>query len=280
MRQHIARKRILTTAVALLVIAGLVLMACMRPQWQQEVGAPPINLGTAQMQAEVMAELIDLNAVPIPKIPVNLLPMPIAQGGSHQATAPVPVPEGMPQAKFDPPDWASGATIAVMDMTLPYCNEGLERWVCQDRDSVTNWADGESQASFHFRRQLETMLHAVNRRATRVPDRALELAVANAYRMSRQELRQRRARGNAGCEVHGYDFGLAVIYLDRPVFSVDGQWALASVAFDTCSGGTSGRILFLLHQENGRWTRTWVERGGPIRNGRGLWPELPWSWSE
>ena len=75
MRQRIARKRILTTAVVLFVAAGAALMASVRPQWRQDVSPPPINLGTARLQAEVMAELIDLRPTPPGKPPASPIPM-------------------------------------------------------------------------------------------------------------------------------------------------------------------------------------------------------------
>jgi len=64
MRQRIARKRVLATTVVLSMVAVVALMVSVRPQWRREVGPPPINLGTARMQAEVMAELIERSLLP------------------------------------------------------------------------------------------------------------------------------------------------------------------------------------------------------------------------
>ena len=118
------------------------------------------------------------------------------------------------------------------------------------------------------------MLQVANRRAVRVPDLAFELAHVRAQRMTWDELQQRRARGIEGCTGGPGNPDLGVVYLQRPVFSQEGNWAMASVASDLCSGGTAMRVLYLLHRRKSGWERIRVE---PVRHmsvGHGLWPAL------
>lgn len=278
MWQRSARKRILTMAGVLFICTTLVLLVSMRPQSKKPPTAPPVNLGTATMQAEVMAALIDLRWAPVPKMRQPVMPMKaigiFAPAGSHRPAG-EPAPEDVARTVFGPPSLKTDTSYAVMDWTLPYCSEGGETWVCQDSQSVVEWRDDESAASFRFRQNLEQSLHMANLHATQVPQLALELSGASAHRMSRDELRQRRARGIEGCKGGSGNRDLDIMYLQRPVFSSDGRWAMATVASDTCEGGLSTRVLYLLHHENGKWSRISVERAGPARNGRGLWPMLP-----
>lgn len=279
MRQRIGRKRILTTAVVLFVAAGAALVVSVRPQWRQDAGPPPINLGTAQMQAEVMAELIDLRPTPPGKPPVPPIPMkaassPMLTGNSGFATAEVPLQDVAP-ARFEPRGWEPDTAFAVMDWTVPSCGEEESAPVCQVRHSVVEWRDDDSAASFQLQQHLESMLQVANRRASRVPGLAFELAHVRAQRMTWDELQQRRARGIEGCTGGPGNPDLGVVYLQRPVFSLDGNWAMASVASDLCSGGTAMRVLYLLHRRKGGWERVRVE---PVRHmsfGQGLWPALP-----
>ncbi|HHA2392413.1 TPA: hypothetical protein ACOEOK_000833, partial [Stenotrophomonas maltophilia] len=54
-QQRIAWRRIASLAAALSALALMAGICSLRPRWQQEIGRLPINLGTAQMQAEAMA---------------------------------------------------------------------------------------------------------------------------------------------------------------------------------------------------------------------------------
>ncbi|MCU1062155.1 energy transducer TonB [Stenotrophomonas maltophilia] len=279
MRQRIAPKRVLATTVVLSMVAVLALMASVRPQWRQDVGPPPINLGTARMQAEVMAELIDLRPTPpgnppVPPTPIKAVSFPMLTGNSGVATAAVPL-EDVEPAHFEPRGWEPDIPFAVMEWTVPSCHEGEPAQVCQVRHSVVEWRDDDSAASFQLQQHLESMLQVVNRRAVRVPDLAFELAHVRAQRMTWDELQQRRARGIEGCMGGPGNPDLGVVYLQRPVFSLDGNWAMASIASDLCSGGTGMRGLYLLHRRKGGWERIRVE---PVRHmsvGHGLWPALP-----
>lgn len=279
MRQRIARKRVLATTVVLSMVAVVALMVSVRPQWRREVGPPPINLGTARMQAEVMAELIDLRPTPPGKPPVPPIPMrgvssPMLAGNSGFATAAVRLEDVAP-AHFEPRGWEPDIPFAVMEWTAPSCGEGYPAPVCQVRHSVVEWRDDDSAASFQLQQHLESMLQVANRRASRVPGLAFELAHVRAQRMTWDELQQWRARGIEGCTGGPGNPDLGVVYLQRPVFSLDGNWAMASVASDLCSGGTAMRVLYLLHRRKGGWERVRVE---PVRHmsfGQGLWPALP-----
>ncbi|MBH1430099.1 energy transducer TonB [Stenotrophomonas maltophilia] len=279
MRQRIARKRILTTAVVLFMVAGAALMVSARPQWRQDTGPPPINLGTARMQAEVMAKLIDLRPLPpgkppVPPIPMKAVSSPMLTGKSGFATAEVPLEEVSP-TYFEPRGWEPDTPFAVMDWTVPSCGEGETAQVCQVRHSVIEWRDDDSEASFQLQQHLEAMLQVANRRAVRVPDLAFELAHVRAQRMTWDELQQRRARGIKGCTGGPGNPDLGVVYLQRPVFSLDGNWAMASIASDLCGGGTGMRGVYLLHRRNGGWERIRVEPVRPMGFGHGLWPALP-----
>jgi len=261
------------------MVAVVALMVSVRPQWRREVGPPPINLGTARMQAEVMAELIDLRPTPPGKPPVPPIPMrgvssPMLAGNSGFATAAVRLEDVAP-AHFEPRGWEPDIPFAVMEWTAPSCGEGYPAPVCQVRHSVVEWRDDDSAASFQLQQHLESMLQVANRRASRVPGLAFELAHVRAQRMTWDELQQRRARGIEGCTGGPGNPDLGVVYLQRPVFSLDGNWAMASVASDLCSGGTAMRVLYLLHRRKGGWERVRVE---PVRHmsfGQGLWPALP-----
>lgn len=278
MRQRIARKRVLATTVVLSMVAVVALIASVRPQWRQAVGPPPINLGTARMQAEVMAELIDLRPTPPgkppePPIPIKGIFSPMLTGNSGSATAAVPLEDVAP-AHFEPRGWEPDMPFAVMEWTAPTCGEGDPAPVCQVRHSVVEWRDDDSAASFQLQQHLESMLQVANRRAVRVPDLAFELAHVRAQRMTWDELQQRRARGIEGCTGGPGNPDLGVVYLQRPVFSQEGNWAMASVASDLCSGGSAMRVLYLLHRRKSGWERIRVE---PVRHmsvGHGLWPAL------
>lgn len=165
--------------------------------------------------------------------------------------------------------------FAVMEWTAPSCGEGDPAPVCQIRHSVVEWRDEDSAASFQLQQQLESMLQVANRRAVRVPDLAFELAHVRAQRMTWDELQQRRARGIEGCMGGPGNPDLGVVYLQRPVFSLDGNWAMASVASDLCSVGMSMRLLYLLRRREGGWERIRVEPVRPMGFGHGLWPALP-----
>lgn len=278
MRQRIARKRILTTAVVLFVAAAAALMVSVRPRWRQDAGPPPINLGTAQMQAEVMAELIDLRPTPPGKPPGLPIPMkaassPMLTGNSGFATAEVPL-QDVAAAHFEPRGWKPDIPFAVMEWTAPSCGEGDPAPVCQVRHSVVEWRDDDSAASLQLQQHLESMLQVANRRAVRVPDLAFELAHVRAQRMTWDELQQRRARGVEGCMGGPGNPDLGIVYLQRPVFSLDGNWAMASIASGLCSGGTAMRVLYLLHRRKGGWERIQAQPFGYMRWGNGLWPAL------
>lgn len=54
-QQRITWRRIASLAAALSALALMAGICSLRPRWQQAIGRLPINLGTAQMQAEAMA---------------------------------------------------------------------------------------------------------------------------------------------------------------------------------------------------------------------------------
>ncbi|PWI00337.1 hypothetical protein DI494_21855, partial [Stenotrophomonas maltophilia] len=54
-QQRIAWRRIASLSAALSALALMAGICSLRPRWQQEIGRLPINLGTAQMQAEAEA---------------------------------------------------------------------------------------------------------------------------------------------------------------------------------------------------------------------------------
>ncbi|MBH1639968.1 hypothetical protein JY420_03580 [Stenotrophomonas maltophilia] len=64
-QQRITWRRIASLAAALSALALMAGICSLRPRWQQEIGRLPINLGTAQMQAEAMALAIR-QSPPIP----------------------------------------------------------------------------------------------------------------------------------------------------------------------------------------------------------------------
>lgn len=102
-------------------------------------------------------------------------------------------------------------------------------------------------------------------------------ALAGAQRMVGAVLRALREHG-CGATVHGptrtYDH---VAYLTRPVFSVEGQWAMIAVARDSCSDDFVYRELVVLHREQGRWMAEPPERGlGGVWDGRIL---RPWTYN-
>ena len=78
-QQRIAWRRIASLAAALSALALMAGICSLRPRWQQAIGPPPVNLGTAQMQAEAMALAIRqsppfrLPAPPVPQ-PTPVLP--------------------------------------------------------------------------------------------------------------------------------------------------------------------------------------------------------------
>lgn len=57
-QQRIAWRRIASLAAAVSALALMAGICSLRPRWQQAIGPPPVNLGTAQMQAEAMALVI------------------------------------------------------------------------------------------------------------------------------------------------------------------------------------------------------------------------------
>ena len=54
-QQRITWRHIASLAAALSALALMAGICSLRPRWQQAIGRLPINLGTAQMQAEAMA---------------------------------------------------------------------------------------------------------------------------------------------------------------------------------------------------------------------------------
>lgn len=278
-QQRITWRRIASLAAALSALALMAGICSLRPRWQQEIGRLPINLGTAQMQAEAMALAIrqsppphsPLPPPPVPQ-PTPVLPSSLSEVPSAPQTPFTRVDQWRPQEQPQLTD-PVGEDIYVMEQTLPYCWPGSSASICQEVDDLVLPLDDWWPPDIHaLRLQLQADLVPANGRSTPVPAAAL----AGAQRMDGTGLRALREQGG-GATVHGptrtYDH---VAYLTRPVFSVDGQWAMIAVAWDSCSDDFVYRELVVLHREQGRWMAEPPERGLGGGDGRIL---RPWTYN-
>lgn len=279
-QQRITWRRIASLAAALSALALMAGICSLRPRWQQEIGRLPINLGTAQMQAQAMALALAIRQSPpfppppppVPQ-PTPVLPSSLSEVPSATQTPSTRVDQWRPQEQPQLTD-PVGEDIYVMEQTLPYCWPGSSASICQEVDDLVLPLDDWWPPDIHaLRLQLQADLVPANRRSTPVPAAAL----ADAQRMDGAGLRALREQG-CGATVHGptrtYDH---VAYLTRPVFSVEGQWAMIAVARDSCSDDFVYRELVVLHREQGRWMAEPPERGlGGVWDGRIL---RPWTYN-
>ncbi|HHA2606067.1 TPA: hypothetical protein ACOD95_003685, partial [Stenotrophomonas maltophilia] len=205
--------------------------------------------------------------------PTPVLPSSLSEVPSAPQTPSTRVDQWRPQEQPQLTD-PVGEDIYVMEQTLPYCWPGSSASICQEVDDLVLPLDDRWPPDIHaLRLQLQADLVPVNRRSTPVPAAAL----AGAQRMDGAGLRALREQG-CGATVHGptrtYDH---VAYLTRPVFSVDGQWAMIAVAWDSCSDDFVYRELVVLHREQERWMAEPPERGlGGVWDGRIL---RPWTYN-
>jgi len=150
-QQRIAWRRIASLAAALSALALMAGICSLRPRWQQEIGRLPINLGTAQMQAEAMALAIRQRP-PFPLPPALPQPTPVLPTSlSAVPTAPQPpstrVDQWRPQEQPQLTD-AVGEDIYVMEQTLPYCWPGSSASTCQEVDDRScRWTTGGRRTS-------------------------------------------------------------------------------------------------------------------------------------
>ncbi|WP_164135849.1 hypothetical protein [Stenotrophomonas maltophilia] len=277
-QRRIAWRRIGSLAAALSALVLVAGICSLQPRWQQEIGPPPVNLGTAQMQAEAMALVIRqsppfrLPAPPEPQ-PTPVLPSSLSEVPTAPQTPSTRVDRWRPQEQPQLTD-PVGEDIYVMEQTLPYCWPGSSASACQEVDDLVLPLDDRWPPDIHaLRLQLQADLVPANRRPMPVPAGAL----AGAQRMDDAGLRALREQG-CRATVHGptrtYDH---FAYLTRPVFSVDGQWAMIAVAWDSCSDDFVYRELVVLHREQGRWMAAPSERGlGGVWDGRVL---RPWTYN-
>ena len=277
-QQRIAWRRIASLAAALSALALMAGICSLRPRWQQEIGPPPVNLGTAQMQAEAMALVIRqgppfrLPAPPVPQ-PTPVLPLPSSGVPTAPQTPSAPADRWRPQEQPQLTD-PVGQDIYVMEQTLPYCWPGSSASTCQEVDDLVLPLDDRWPPQIHaLRLQLQADLVPANRRPAPVPAAAL----AGAQRTDAEGLRALRERGCASTAQqpsHPYD---QFVHLTRPVFSGDGRWAMIAVAWDSCSDDFVYRELVVLHREQGRWMSEPPERGlGGVWDGRVL---RPWKYA-
>jgi len=159
--------------------------------------------------------------------PTPVLPSSLSEVPSAPQTPFTRVDQWRPQEQPQLTD-PVGEDIYVMEQTLPYCWPGSSASICQEVDDLVLPLDDWWPPDIHaLRLQLQADLVPANRRSTPVPAAAL----AGAQRMDGAGLRALREQGG-GATVHGptrtYDH---VAYLTRPVFSVDGQWAMIAVAW-------------------------------------------------
>ena len=273
MHVRIIWRRILWWVVAFVALALLAERAWQAPPVR--IGPMPVVLGTAQMQAEVMALAIRQVRPPWPPMPPPPLVVrafPVGQAAAlpppsspHTGTA-VPAPSAnvttpadtapavknvgrwrpprQPTLDTPVPSWAR-----VMEWTLPFCRQRPAMTDCQDDAPLARFPDDEGVELFRLRQELETAQGAANARRSRVPEQAL----AGAQRMTLQQLQRMKAEGGPGCDGNVTQRQLQIVSLSRPVFSVDGQWAMISVVSGSCFSGHGQQEKFLLHREDGRW---------------------------
>ncbi|WP_312252134.1 hypothetical protein [Stenotrophomonas sp.] len=273
MHVRITWRRILWLVAAFVALALLVERAWQAPPVR--IGPRPVVLGTAQMQAEVMALAIRQVQPPLPPLPP---PPPMVKALSRQEVAALPLPSSphtgtaVPAARADmttpadtapavknvgrwrPPrqptlDTPAPSWARVMEWTLPFCRQRPAMTDCQNDAPLARFPDDEGEALFRLRQELEAAQRAANARRSRVPEQAL----AGAQRMTLQQLQRTKAEGGPGCDGNVTQRQLQIVSLSRPVFSVDGQWAMISVVSGSCFSGHGQQEKFLLHREDGRW---------------------------
>lgn len=282
-QRRIAWRRIASLVAALSALAFMAAVCSLRPRWQQEIGPPLVNLGTAQMQAEVMA--LAIRQLPPPRIPALPIPlMPLSATANPEASplrgvataAPTPSTPVDRWRRLQPPQLADPVweDIYVMEQTLPYCWPGSRASTCQEVEALVQPLDDRWPPQIRaLRLRLEAALIPTNRRPTSVPNAAL----AGAQRMNAAGLRALRERGCASTVQQPSHPSDQFVHLTRPVFSGDGQWAMIAVAWDSCVYDFVYRELVVLHRETGRWMTEDAERGlGAEWNGRVL---RPWQYN-
>ncbi|HEQ1703616.1 hypothetical protein N5J01_17510 [Stenotrophomonas sp. GD03701] len=150
-QQRIAWRRIASLAAALSALALMAGICSLRPRWQQESGPPPVNLGTAQMQAEAMALAIRQRPpFPLPPAlpqPTPVLPTSLSAVPTAPQTPSTRVDQWRPQEQPQLTD-AVGEDIYVMEQTLPYCWPGSSASTCQEVDDRScRWTTGGRRTS-------------------------------------------------------------------------------------------------------------------------------------
>lgn len=273
MHARIICKHIVCWVVAMLAVALLAERLWQAPPVR--IGPMPVVLGTSQMQAEVMALAIRQVRPPWPPMPppppmVKALsmqevaalpprPLPHTEAAVPAPSANVATPAGAGAAVKDvgrwrPPrqptlDTPAPSWARVMEWTLPFCRQRPAMTDCQNDAPLARFPDDEGEELFRLRQELEAAQGAANARRSRVP----ELALAGVRRMNLQQLQRMKAEGRPGCDGNVTQRQLQIVSLTRPVFSVDGQWAMISVVSGSCFSGHGQQEKFLLHREDGRW---------------------------
>jgi len=292
MHGRIFWKRILWLVVAMLAVAMLVERGWHSPPVR--IGPMPVVLGTAQMQAEVMALAIRQVRPPLPPMPPPPL---VVRALSAQQAAALPLPSSphtetaapAPRADMATPadiapavkdvgrwrplqqptlDTPAPSWVRVMEWTLPFCRQRPAMTDCQDDSMLARFPDDEGWELFRLRQEIESAQGAANVRASRVPGQVL----AGVQRITRQKLQTMTAERGPGCNQDLTERQLRIVSLSRPVFSTDGQWAMISVVSGSCFEGYGLREKFLLHREDGRWVFERPDRGGGVRSSPGRWP--------
>lgn len=270
--------RIIWRRILWLVVAFVALALLVERTWQAppvRIGPMPVVLGTAQMQAEVMALAIRQVRPPWPPMPP---PPPMVKALSRQGGAALPLPPpphteaAVPAplanvttpaghgaavkdvGRWRPPrqptlDTPAPSWARVMEWTLPFCRQRPAMTDCQNDAALARFPDDEGEALFRLRQELEAAQRAANARRSRVPEQAL----AGTQRMTLQQLQRMKAEDGPGCDGNVTQRQLQIVSLSRPVFTVDGQWAMISVVSGSCFSGHGQQEKFLLHREDGRW---------------------------
>lgn len=292
MHARIIYKRIVCWALGMLAVALLVERVWQAPAVR--IGPRPVVLGTAQMQAEVMALAIrqvrppwppmpppplvvrafpveHAAALPPPSSPHTGIAVPAARADMTTPADTAPAvknvgrwrPPRQPTLDTPAPSWAG-----VMEWTLPFCRQRLAMTDCQDDAPLARFPDDEGAELFRLRQELEAAQGAANVRRSRVPEQAL----AGVQRTTHQQVQMMKMARGSGCNRDVTQQQLQIVSLSRPVFSVDGQWAMISVVSGSCFDGFGIREKFLLHREDGRWVFERADRGGGVRSSPGMWP--------
>ncbi|AWH17990.1 hypothetical protein C1922_12120 [Stenotrophomonas sp. ZAC14D2_NAIMI4_7] len=292
MHARIICRRIVCWVVAMLAVALLVERVWQAPAVR--IGQVPVVLGTAQMQAEVMALAIRQVRPPWPP----MLPPPLVVRALSVEEAAAPPPPSLPRTEAAVPAprtnvaTAAGAApalrevgrwrplqqptldtpvppwVRLMEWTLPFCRHRPAMTDCQDDAPLARFPDDEGGELFRLRQELEAAQGAANARASRVPGQIL----AGVQRMTPQRLQTMKAERGPGCNQDLTERQLQIVSLSRPVFSIDGQWAMISVVSGSCFDGFGLREKFLLHREDNRWVFERPDRGGGVRSSPGRWP--------